>query len=147
MSEAFRQIWRGPGVSARNWTWATVTGAVPLILSWLYWIVTFSLLWEVLTISWIPLRDKQKVYITHIILPMNVGFSTSFSISIKSLCRFQSSITKNALLESVKSVLAGFRTANSSHARQMLFQIREIIMIYMCMYRRHSVQYYTVGAI
>ena len=46
--------------------------------------------------------------------------ASAASASIKSLCPFKSSITKNALLESLKSVAAGILTANSAHARQML---------------------------
>ena len=60
----------------------------------------------------------SKGFILHMI------FSTSFSISVKSLCPFKPSITKNALLECLKSVAVRIRTANFP----ILFQIRKKII-------------------
>lgn len=48
-SEAFRHICRRPVLLAMNSTCATVVGRDPLIMAWLYSMVTFSLLSDVLT--------------------------------------------------------------------------------------------------
>lgn len=80
-SEAFKHICRRPVLLAMNSTCATVVGRDPLIMAWLYSIVTFSLLSDVLTIVVTLFLNYKKCQYANELLSYTTNYSGYFAFS------------------------------------------------------------------